>query len=129
MGRPDVLSSFIDETADRFPASKYGLVLSDHGSGASGGYFDSGPPGKAHLSIAGMREGIISGMQAAGIDRFELIDHDACLMANYETSSALGPLTEYLSASEEVTFGAATLSTAAIQALGQNVSGEVLAGC
>jgi hypothetical protein len=124
MGRPDVLSSFIDEAADRFPASKYGLVLSDHGSGASGGYFDSGPPGKAHLSIAGMREGIISGMQAAGIDRFELIDHDACLMANYETSSALGPLTEYLSASEEVTFGAATLSTAAIQALGQNVSGE-----
>ena len=124
MGRPDVLASFIDEAADRFPASKYGLVLSDHGSGAAGGYYDSGPPGKAHLSAAGMREGIISGMQAAGIDRFDVIDHDACLMANYEVSSALAPLTEYLSGSEEVTFGDATLSIDAIQALGQNVSGD-----
>ena len=70
-----------------------------------------------------MREGIISGMQAGGIDRFEVIDHDACLMSNYEAASALAPLTESLAGSEEVTFGAATLSTEAIQALGQNVSG------
>jgi len=124
MGRPDVLSGFIAEAAGRFPASKYGLVLSDHGSGVGGGYFDSGPPGQSHLSIAGMREGIISGMQDAGIDRFEVIDHDACLMSNYEAASALAPLAEALSGSEEVTFGAATLSTQAIQALGQNVSGE-----
>jgi hypothetical protein len=123
MGRPDVLSGFIEEAAHLFPASKYGLVLSDHGSGVGGGYFDSGPPGPAHLSIEGMREGIISGLQAAGIDRFELIDHDACLMSNYEAASALAPLAKALSGSEEVTFGAATLSTQAIQALGQDVSG------
>ena len=123
MGRPDVLSSFIKEAAGRYPADKYGLVLSDHGSGVGGGYFDTGPPGSAHLSIAGMREGILSGMQAAGIDRFELIDHDACLMSNYEAASALAPLARAISGSEEVTFGAATLSTDAIEALGQDVSG------
>jgi hypothetical protein len=44
-------------------------------------------------------------------------------MANYETSSALGPLTKYLSASEEVTFGAATLSSDAIASLALDVSG------
>jgi hypothetical protein len=123
MGRPDVLAGFIDEAAGRYPASKYGLVLSDHGSGVGGGYFDTGPPGDSHLSIAGMREGIISGMQDAGIDRFDVIDHDACLMSNYEAASALAPLARALSGSEEVTFGAATLSTDAIRALGQDVSG------
>jgi hypothetical protein len=123
MGRPDVLAGFIDEAAGRFPADKYGLVLSDHGSGVNGGYFDTGPPGQAHLSIAGMREGILTGMQAAGIDRFDVIDHDACLMSNYETASALAPLAKAMSGSEEVTFGDGTLSTDAIQALGQDVSG------
>ena len=62
-------------------------------------------------------------MQAAGIDRFELIDHDACLMSNYEAASALGRWQGAVGL-REVTFGAATLSTQAIQALGQNVSGE-----
>lgn len=123
MGRPDVLAGFIEEVADRFPATKYGLVLSDHGSGFGGGYFDATEP-KSHLSIEGMRDGILTGMQSAGIDKFEVIDHDACLMANYEASSALAPLTEYLSASEEVTFGAATLSNEAIQSLGQDVDGD-----
>jgi hypothetical protein len=123
MGRPDVLSGFIEEAADRYPADKYGLVLSDHGSGVAGGYYDTGPPGQAHLTIAAMREGILSGMNAAGIDRFELIDHDACLMSNYETASALAPLAKAMSGSEEVTFGDSTLSTEAIQALGQDVSG------
>jgi hypothetical protein len=124
MGRPDVLAGFIQEAAGRFPASKYGLVLSDHGSGVAGGYYDTGPPGQAHLSIAGMRAGILDGLQAAGIDRFDVIDHDACLMANYETASALAPFAKAMSGSEEVTFGDATLSTDAIVALGQDVSGD-----
>lgn len=123
MGRPDALAGFIEEAAGRFPADKYGLVLSDHGSGFGGGYYDTGPPGTSHLSIASMREGILAGMQSAGIDRFEVIDHDACLMANYEAASALAPLADALAASEEETFGDATLSTDAIQALGQDVSG------
>src|SRR3954453_5978294 len=123
MGRPDVLAGFIEDGADRYPADKYGLALADHGSGAAGGYYDTGPPGQAHLTIAAMREGILSGMNAAGIDRFELIDHDACLMSNYETASALAPLAKAMSGSEEVTFGDSTLSTEAIQALGQDVSG------
>ena len=123
MGRPDVLAGFIEEAAGEFPATKYGLVLSDHGSGFGGGYADATDP-KSHLSVAGLREGILTGMQSAGIDKFELIDHDACLMANYEASSALAPLTEYISASEEATFGAATLSNDAILSLGQNVDGS-----
>jgi len=123
MGRADVLSGFIEEAAGRFPADKYGLVMSDHGNGADGGYYDVGAPGIAHLTVADMRAGVLRGMQAAGIDEFEFIDHDACLMANYETASALGPLTRYMVASEEITFGSQTLSNEALASLGQDIDG------
>lgn len=126
MGRPDVLATFIEESANRFPASKYGLVLSDHGGAWSGGYVDTGPPSTSQLAISDMRAGIITGMQRADepIERFEFIDHDSCLMASYEAASALGPLTENLVASEEATFGDSTLDLDALASLGQDVSGE-----
>ena len=102
MGRPDVLASFIDEAADRFPAEHYGFTFFDHGGGNTGGYVDTGPPGTQELSVPEMREGMITGMQKAGIDRFDVINQAACLMANYETVSALAPLGKWLAGSEEI---------------------------
>ena len=124
MGRPDTLAAFIEEAAKRFPAEKYGLVLSDHGGAWSGGYLDTGPPSTSQLSIADMRAGTITGMQRGGIDKLDFISHDSCLMAGYEASSALGPLADVLVASEEIIAGAETLDLDAIASLGENVSGE-----
>ena len=102
MGRPDVLASFIDEAADRFPAEHYGFTFFDHGGGNTGGYVDTGPPGTQELTVPEMREGLVTGMQKAGIDRFDVINQAACLMANYETVSALAPLGKWLAGSEEI---------------------------
>ncbi len=124
MGRPDTLASFIERVGTQFPASKYGLVLSDHGGAWSGGYVDTGPPSTSQLTIADMRAGIITGMQRGGVEEFAFIDHDSCLMASYEAASALGPLTDVLVASEEVTFGDSTLDLDAFASLGEGVSGE-----
>jgi hypothetical protein len=124
MGRPDTLAKFIEEAGDRFPADKYGLVLSDHGGAWSGGYVDTGPPSTSQLTIADMRAGIITGMQRGGIDRFAFIDHDSCLMSGYEAASALAPLADVVVGSEEVTFGDSTLDVSAFSSLGEDVSGE-----
>jgi hypothetical protein len=102
LGRPDVLARFIEEAADRFPARKYGLTLFDHGGGYQGGYIDIGPPSAKGMSIAEIRAGMATGMQAAGIPRFELLYHAACLMSSYETVSALAPLAKSLAGSEEI---------------------------
>ena len=123
LGRPDALARFIEEAADGFPADKYGLMLVDHGASWRGGYYDIGEPGTSHLSVADMRNGMLEGMQAAGIDRFEVVDHEACLMANYETSSALAPLTKWQVASEEVTFGG-TIQPTALTALANGATGR-----
>ncbi len=102
MGQPDVLATFIEEAADKYPAAHYGFTFFDHGGGNTGGYVDTGPPGTQELSVPEMREGLITGMGKAGIDRFDVINQAACLMANYETVSALAPLGKWLAGSEEI---------------------------
>lgn len=123
MGRPDALAGFIAESADRFPADNYGLMLVDHGSGWRGGYYDIGAPGTANLSVADLRSGMLSGMREAGIDRFEVVDHEACLMASYEVTSALAPLTRWQVASEEITFGG-TIQNSAVSLLAEGADGR-----
>jgi hypothetical protein len=127
MGRPDVLASFIEEAADRFPAKHYGFTFFDHGGGNTGGYVDTGPPGTQELTVPEMREGLIIGMQKAGIERFDVIDQAACLMANYETISALAPLGKWLAGSEEIMI-AHPLAPASFPAMGQGGSGQDVAG-
>jgi Clostripain family len=127
MGRPDTLASFVEEAADRFPARHYGFTFFDHGGGNTGGYVDTGPPGPQELTVPQMRAGLITGMQKAGIDRFDVIDQAACLMANYETVSALAPLGKWLAGSEEIMIYH-PLAPASLPAMGQGGSGEDVAG-
>ncbi len=104
MGRPDVLSWFITETARLFPAEKFGLTLFDHGGAWTGGYVDVGPPEDTDLSVPEIRDGMFMGMQNAGIDRFDLLFHASCLMSNYEAVTALAPLAATMAGSEEMMF-------------------------
>jgi hypothetical protein len=126
MGQPDVLARFVEEAADRFPAEHYGFTFFDHGGGNTGGYVDTGPPGTQELSVPEMREGLIVGMQKAGIDRFDVIDQAACLMANYETISALAPLGRWLAGSEEIMIYH-PLAPASFPTMGQGGDGQAVA--
>ena len=127
MGQPDVLATFVEEAADKYPAKHYGFTFFDHGGGNTGGYVDTGPPGTQELTVPEMREGLIIGMQKAGIDRFDVIDQAACLMANYETVSALAPLAKWLAGSEEIMIDH-PLAPASIPPMSQGGDGEDIAG-
>lgn len=127
MGRPDVLSSFIEEAADRYPAQKYAMTLMDHGGGRYGGYWDIGDPGTANLTIPDMRNGLLSGLQRSGIGRFDVLFHAACLMSNYETASALAPTATYMAGSEELMF-ANPLVASGMTPLLDDADGATLAG-
>lgn len=93
---------------EKYPAKKYALILSGHGSGnadnllpeepntiASSAYYDAG------LSINGLCQAIdLSGLH------FESIVFDTCLMGDLEVAQMLESRTNYLSFSETQTFGA-----------------------
>lgn len=126
MGRPDVLSAFIEEAADRFPARKYAMTLMDHGGGRYGGYWDNGAPGTANLTIPAMRTGLLSGLQRSGIGRFDVLFHAACLMSNYETASALAPTARWMAGSEELMFSTPLVASGMLP-LAEDADGEELA--
>jgi hypothetical protein len=110
-----VLIDFITWAAQSYPARKYALILSDHGAGWPGGFGDpnpgvEGPDKVAVLDITGGYDGLFlmeidaalaQARAAAGIDKFEMIGFDACLMAELEVFTAIAPHARYAVASEE----------------------------
>ena len=101
MGDPRTLVDFVTWTVRNYPAKKYALILSDHGGGWTGGFSDFSAPGSA-LTLPEIVSAIEEVRQATGVDRFEIIGFDACLMGQIEVFGSLYPYSNYMVASEEV---------------------------
>lgn len=100
MGDPQTLADFTTWAIQNYPAQKYALVLSDHGGGWTGGYLDAYSGSDMSLpEIASALEAI---RQNTGVDKFELLVFDACLMAQIEIFGSLYPYANYIVASEEI---------------------------
>ena len=125
MARPDTRAAFIAEAADTFPARHYGLTLMDHGGAYTGGYLDHTPTSE-QMSVADIRNGMIMGMQQAGIDKFDVVFHSSCLMSNYEAASALAPLADVIAGSEEVMYVFAMLQAAGFATAQSGGDGEAI---
>jgi len=103
MGKPAVLTDFIVWGCTRCPASRYVLVLWDHGGGSVlgfGGYASDGKDIALPMRVPDLRKGIADAVALTGV-HFDIIDFDACLMANLETASNLAPFARFLVASQE----------------------------
>lgn len=114
MSNPQTLVDFIVWAATNYPADKYVLIMSDHGMGWPGGWTDPEPPSKPTVD-APIARAIGSAMylseidwalgearRQTGIDAFELVGMDACLMAHMEVFAALAPHARFATASQEV---------------------------
>jgi len=114
MSSPQTLVDFVQWSAANFPAERYVLILSDHGMGWPGGWSDpshqkatgsSAPLVRKLGNVLYMMEldqALAQARAAAGIEKFELIGMDACLMAQLEVMTALQEHANYAVASEEV---------------------------
>ena len=114
MSQGQTLVEFVQWAAQNFPADKYVLILSDHGMGWPGGWSDPAPgnsgdsstPLSARLGnnifLSELDQALGQARSAAGINRFEIIGMDACLMSQIEVMAALQPHANYAVASEEV---------------------------
>ena len=118
MTSPDTLASFIQYGKQNFKASRYGLILWDHGSGSVAGYgYDERNPRAGSMSLAGLN----SAFQSGGI-KFDFIGFDTCLLASVENALMASRYADYLIASEETEPGIGWYYTNWLTALGQNTS-------
>ena len=115
MSDPRTLVDFVTWAMAAYPADKYALILSDHGMGWPGGWSDGDSPasGNSHRSIP-LASALDSNLflmdldtalgdirARTGLDKFELIGMDACLMGQLEVFSALAPHARYAVTSQE----------------------------
>ncbi|MBQ7175658.1 MAG: hypothetical protein IJR62_09415 [Lachnospiraceae bacterium] len=93
---PETLRDFLSWGISTAPADRYGVILWDHGGGATLGYgLDEYYPDES-LSIAELCSAF------EGLDvHFDFIGFDACLMGTMETALAFSSYADYLLASEE----------------------------
>jgi hypothetical protein len=112
MADGDTLVDFVTWAIDTFPADKHALILSDHGMGWPGGWTDPAPGGRGgddvalaemgdELFLMELDEALQEIRDQTGLDRFELIGLDACLMGHLEVFDALAPHARYAVASQE----------------------------
>ncbi|GAP15100.1 predicted membrane protein [Longilinea arvoryzae] len=113
MSNAQTLIDFVTWAVKEYPADKYALILSDHGMGWPGGWTDptSKGSGDENLPIANaignalylnqLDQALTEIRSQTGIDSFELIGLDACLMSQIEVLTALAPHGRYAVVSEE----------------------------
>lgn len=108
------LEDFVLWAMSTYPADRYVLLLSDHGMGWPGGWSDPSPsssdPGRAplisalpedHLYLAEIDSALERIRQRSGLEKFDVIGMDACLMSQLEVYAALQPHARLAIASEE----------------------------
>lgn len=118
MTDPTVLSGYIQWCAKNYPASRYELILWDHGGGSVSGYgYDEKFASTGSMNLTGIN----SALSAAGV-KFDFIGFDACLMATAETALTLTQYADYLIASEETEPGVGWYYTDWLTAFGKNTS-------
>lgn len=126
------LVDFVTWAMATYPADRYVLILSDHGMGWPGGWSDPDPGGVGDRSIPlasalgeqlylqELDEALGEIRARTGLDKFELIGMDACLMAQIEVFSALAPHAHYAVASQETEPALGWAYTSFLQALNEN---------
>ncbi len=116
MADGEILVDFVTWAVQNYPADKHVLIMSDHGLGWPGGWSDTdsktGGTGGTSVPLANalgdqiylmeLDDALASIRTETGIDSFELVGMDACLMGHIEVFSALAPHANYAVASQEV---------------------------
>lgn len=117
-GDGETLAQFLVWGIRHFPAEHYIVAFGDHGAGWQGLVIDD-TSDRAILSIPELQQALALALAEAGLDKFDLLVNDACLMSSVEYFAALSPFFHYSLASPEIVIDPAldmTELTGAIEA-------------
>jgi len=131
MGNRETLLDFTTWAIQTYPADKYVLIRSDHGSGWPGGWSDNAPSDANGnwLYLEDIEYALQETLSRTGVSQFELVGLDACLMSMLEVYNALVPYARYAVASQETepAFGWAYTSFLSALTVQPEMSGAELA--
>ena len=115
----ETLRAFIDYAAQKFPAQMYDLILWDHGGGPQYGFGkDEHDPNGDIMGVGA----IARALKESRVDRFDIVDFDACLMSSVEIVASLSEYADYLILSPETSPGYGQEYTTWLDALAKEPS-------
>lgn len=100
-GNGEVLSQFLVWALQTYPAEQYALALASHGAGWAGIIADETDLDTL-LTIPELTEAFSIAKESSGVERFDLIINDACLMSSVEYHNAMADFFDYSLASPEI---------------------------
>jgi len=100
-GDSATLVEFAKWAITTYPADNYVLILSDHGAGWTGGWNDNAPVEGSSFKMQDIDDALGQIIADTGIDAFELVGFDACLMGQLEVMSGIAPHARFAVGSEE----------------------------
>ncbi|MDX1992510.1 MAG: clostripain-related cysteine peptidase [bacterium] len=103
-GDPANLVDFVTWGIQNYPAQHYALIIWDHGGAWYGAASDDSADGDL-LTLPEVDTALTEIRQQVGIDKFDLIGFDACLMGAFEVYQTLQPHAQYAVASSELVPG------------------------
>ncbi|MBI5931571.1 MAG: hypothetical protein HY862_19845 [Chloroflexi bacterium] len=102
MGDPQSLVDFIEWSVQNYPAEHYMLVIGSHGGGWRGIGPDDGLGQESMLELPEIDAALATARADLGIDKFDIVGFDACLMAVTDVAVMLEPHADYVLFSQEV---------------------------
>ena len=102
MGDPQSLTDFIVWGAQNYPAEHYMVIIGSHGGGWRGIGPDDGGGQESMLELPEIDQALGNARTALGIDKFDIVGFDACLMAVTDVAVTLEPHADYVLFSQEV---------------------------
>ncbi len=134
MADAGALVDFVEWAVVNYPADRYALILSDHGMGWPGGWSDASSSGSGgsriplaarlgdNIYLNELDAALTEARSRTGIEKFDLIGLDACLMSQLEVYEALQPHALVAVASEEVEPALGWAYASFLESLAQNPS-------
>ena len=101
MGDPQSLVDFLVWGVQNYPAQHYMVVIGSHGAGWRGIGPDEGS-GESILELPEIDAALGEARAQLGIDKFDIVGFDACLMAVTDVAVMLEPHADYVLFSQEV---------------------------
>ncbi len=96
------LLDFIVWGVKSYPAQHYAIILNDHG-GAWYGTVTDETTGRGILTIPALSQAFDAALKNTGVEKFDLLINDACLMSGVEHYAAMARYFDYAIGSPEIT--------------------------
>ncbi len=116
---PGNLLDFLVWGVKTYPAQHYAVILNDHG-GAWYGTVQDETTGRGLLTIPGLSQAFDAALKNTGLEKFDLLINDACLMSGLEHYAAMSRYFDYAIGSPEITLNPSFDMTLMTQLLNKN---------